>query len=452
MPSTKTPLFMPDPEDDLSPEDVDVTTTTNPSGVPASAEVTVEVPDGQSNMQDEDTDKEEIIIDTTRASWNQPISSQAAPPHQNEVENDGTEAQSDLSGATTDLLRNTQGESAVSDEPDSEGEPRQKRRKRDSDTLEPWITTKPASVIEKGRVSGGKSNEIQPATEHVRGRAGSATQTKIRKGQMTMHKFLSGFASASSQPQSDSPEERVEDVEMDRGDNDIQGSDLISEDIPVQEVKDAFVQEHDSMMIDTTKSSDPVLGESDRTQAGDLDADELDTSSVLSSVQQSISSSPGLSRVEPLSRPEIIRGNADEDITLKFDFSKVKNSWSKLAELKIPDQPATRIDADALGDAGLSNTENEAKVAEILSRIIDKTDFSTMEVVGQFNLGFIIARRKKANITGSQMDDLFIVDQHAADEKYNFETLQQTTNIQSQKLFQSVIFFSSDSEILFLRR
>ncbi|ETW76829.1 hypothetical protein HETIRDRAFT_442135 [Heterobasidion irregulare TC 32-1] len=33
------------------------------------------------------------------------------------------------------------------------------------------------------------------------------------------------------------------------------------------------------------------------------------------------------------------------------------------------------------------------------------------------------------------MDDLFIVDQHAADEKYNFETLQQTTRIESQRLF-----------------
>ena len=36
------------------------------------------------------------------------------------------------------------------------------------------------------------------------------------------------------------------------------------------------------------------------------------------------------------------------------------------------------------------------------------------------------------------MDDLFIVDQHAADEKYNFETLQRTTKIDSQKLFRCV--------------
>lgn len=48
-----------------------------------------------------------------------------------------------------------------------------------------------------------------------------------------------------------------------------------------------------------------------------------------------------------------------------------------------------------------------------------------MEVVGQFNLGFIIARLKS---------DLFIVDQHASDEKYNFEMLQKTTTISNQRL------------------
>ena len=48
-----------------------------------------------------------------------------------------------------------------------------------------------------------------------------------------------------------------------------------------------------------------------------------------------------------------------------------------------------------------------------------------MEILGQFNLGFIITK------LGS---DLFIVDQHATDEKYNFETLQQTCVIQNQRL------------------
>jgi len=51
--------------------------------------------------------------------------------------------------------------------------------------------------------------------------------------------------------------------------------------------------------------------------------------------------------------------------------------------------------------------------------------FSKMEILGQFNLGFIIAKLER---------DLFIVDQHATDEKYNFETLQRDHVIQSQKL------------------
>jgi DNA mismatch repair protein PMS2 len=48
-----------------------------------------------------------------------------------------------------------------------------------------------------------------------------------------------------------------------------------------------------------------------------------------------------------------------------------------------------------------------------------------MKVVGQFNLGFII---------GKLHDDLFIIDQHASDEKYNYETLQKTTVLHQQPL------------------
>lgn len=48
-----------------------------------------------------------------------------------------------------------------------------------------------------------------------------------------------------------------------------------------------------------------------------------------------------------------------------------------------------------------------------------------MEILGQFNLGFIIARLNS---------DLFIIDQHATDEKYNFETLQQSCVLQNQRL------------------
>ncbi|KAI5920247.1 hypothetical protein F4810DRAFT_683997 [Camillea tinctor] len=79
---------------------------------------------------------------------------------------------------------------------------------------------------------------------------------------------------------------------------------------------------------------------------------------------------------------------------------------------------------------------------EKLSLTISKTDFGKMKIIGQFNLGFILALRA-AGLGSSQAEDqharddeLFIIDQHATDEKYNFERLQASTVVQSQRLVQ----------------
>ncbi|EAA04111.4 AGAP007126-PA [Anopheles gambiae str. PEST] len=72
----------------------------------------------------------------------------------------------------------------------------------------------------------------------------------------------------------------------------------------------------------------------------------------------------------------------------------------------------------------INPTSNKAAENELQTEIT-KDDFAKMEIVGQFNLGFIIVRLG---------DDLFIVDQHATDEKYNFEDLQRTTVLQNQRL------------------
>lgn len=87
---------------------------------------------------------------------------------------------------------------------------------------------------------------------------------------------------------------------------------------------------------------------------------------------------------------------------------------------------AKAIDLSTLENASFKNVTNDKKAAEALSRVISKPDFARMRVLGQFNLGFII--------TNLDEHDLYIVDQHAADEKYNFETLQQTTHLTTQKL------------------
>ncbi|GAB1319067.1 ATP-binding mismatch repair protein [Madurella fahalii] len=105
-------------------------------------------------------------------------------------------------------------------------------------------------------------------------------------------------------------------------------------------------------------------------------------------------------------------------------------------------QPRSRT-ATVEDSNGLEADDAEEK----LSLKISKSDFSRMRIIGQFNLGFILAVREaaasspsptspSADTSDDEDDELFIIDQHASDEKYNFERLQQTTTVQSQRLVQ----------------
>ena len=67
---------------------------------------------------------------------------------------------------------------------------------------------------------------------------------------------------------------------------------------------------------------------------------------------------------------------------------------------------------------GAESSEAAATAASELERVFCKADFRRMAVHGQFNLGFIVASLGR---------DLFIIDQHASDEKFNFERLRATT-------------------------
>ncbi|XP_014915463.1 mismatch repair endonuclease PMS2 isoform X3 [Poecilia latipinna] len=74
--------------------------------------------------------------------------------------------------------------------------------------------------------------------------------------------------------------------------------------------------------------------------------------------------------------------------------------------------------------ANISPGENQ-RAEDELRREISKDMFKEMEIIGQFNLGFIITKLNS---------DIFMIDQHATDEKYNFEMLQQHTVLQGQRL------------------
>ena len=96
----------------------------------------------------------------------------------------------------------------------------------------------------------------------------------------------------------------------------------------------------------------------------------------------------------------------------------------------------------------MTTFDNNKSVEEQLSLTVSKEDFTRMRIIGQFNLGFIIAVRPTHS--GTSTDELFIIDQHASDEKYNFERLQATTVVQNQRLVrpQSLDLTAIEEEII----
>lgn len=78
-----------------------------------------------------------------------------------------------------------------------------------------------------------------------------------------------------------------------------------------------------------------------------------------------------------------------------------------------------------------------------MGRLFRQEWFKDLEILGQFNKGFIVCRLGH---------DLFIIDQHASDEKYNFERLQKTTVISEQRLVRPLALeFSAQDELIVLQ-
>ncbi|CAM6050570.1 unnamed protein product [Sphagnum compactum] len=86
---------------------------------------------------------------------------------------------------------------------------------------------------------------------------------------------------------------------------------------------------------------------------------------------------------------------------------------------------AATLDADGMDNIGADKEAALMAATRELERSFNKADFKRMKVLGQFNLGFILARLDQ---------DLFIIDQHASDEKFNFERLSKTMVLNRQPL------------------
>lgn len=126
------------------------------------------------------------------------------------------------------------------------------------------------------------------------------------------------------------------------------------------------------------------------------------------------------------------------DLAVPVSLKKIQKGVKQLQKIKsaaLKPKRTTSTKSSAfkrLSDITVSDIAGSEELVEgILNLSIHKEDFLKMELVGQFNLGFILVTKINEN-TGQK--DLFIVDQHASDEIYNFERLQRETIIQKQPL------------------
>lgn len=201
----------------------------------------------------------------------------------------------------------------------------------------------------------------------------------------------------------------------------------------VEAVLDSKVEQREAQTQETTR------------EQGDVEDGSSDRDDHLTSLDNNL-----ISPSDPVSRAgdaplEVEGDRAARDVSIMLNMASMVDEWTRDHHAN-PEVTASTSSlepvVEALGGAGLS--QELAAAEATLSRIVSKEDFEQMEIIGQFNLGFIIVRRRVYKGKGvadqsALQDDLFIVDQHASDEKYNFETLQQTTTIQSQRLIAYVI-------------
>lgn len=147
---------------------------------------------------------------------------------------------------------------------------------------------------------------------------------------------------------------------------------------------------------------------------------------------------PLQSKLAELRGHSFTNGVRKKDATLQM-MHQVRTSESLIRSRTMRWKSCTSQNVSVISEERTVADLSAADAEEKLSLIISRQDFSKMRIIGQFNLGFIIAVRPAKRNTAQEADpnnddEFFIIDQHATDEKYNFERLQATTVVQSQRL------------------
>lgn len=123
------------------------------------------------------------------------------------------------------------------------------------------------------------------------------------------------------------------------------------------------------------------------------------------------------------------------DVAILYDLCGMKKELRKLKQEK-----CHALNLDRFCEARVDKDSNSAE--SVLQKELNKSDFEKMQIIGQFNKAYIIT--KDAN-------ELFIVDQHASDERKNYEKFMKFPAIEIQRLVHPVpLELSSTHEGLIL--
>lgn len=320
------------------------------------------------------------------------------------------------------------------------------------------IIGSPYSKRQKGRVPHSPTTKAwRPATrEHSVKKFGSSMRAFTAPGIQTPESVLGvdeigdsddhGDIERGSQIQEDSESESAGQIEEDsESANSLSENELDNAHLDLAAKQDEWREggEESDEMFEVSKDEEkefPALVESDEDSDGayfDEKAKKEKEDARVARLIQQAEEKAAMPTADKMKRShQILTGKGQKASTkqlIQVINSSVDGIEKQLHSLQTRLRPTTTTTTLPLADDPTSNSETSPE--ERLSLTVSKEDFSHMHIVGQFNLGFILALRpSSSSSTTSSPAELFIIDQHASDEKYNFERLQSSTVVQNQRL------------------
>jgi DNA mismatch repair protein PMS2 len=285
-----------------------------------------------------------------------------------------------------------------------------------------------------------------PAPKRRRIESSSAASSKLptsRSGRkLRVKTFIHGlrsFAAPGTQVQDDSQDDQDDDEEGQKEDEETEQAEESPEDDVEVEVQNPNDLEPDSPSSrgneatmtnrpsDAESYSDYVDDEEEKKAEEDARVTKLIEAAEIEAV---VPSEDSLKRAEAISKGLIRKKDSIIHLTICINAS-----LSHISDMIAGNFGSNKLTLIKLTPFHETPLDPNADTAEArLSLTVSKADFRNMRISGQFNLGFILATRGSSS--SSPPSDLFIIDQHASDEKYNFERLQATTIVQNQRLVQ----------------